>query len=185
MLAAALLKDGRILVTGGFCEARRVLASAEIYDPATGVWRAVGSMTAPREKHSAATLADGRVLIVGGSADPGWHPVRTAELFDPRSGTFSAISDMDAARFKLPNATAGLEDGNVLVAGGATEVEVYDAAAGRFRTVGSLDGPHFFASATPLRDGTVLISGGYGRPDGRANGPLSTDRAWVYRPDGR
>ncbi len=176
--SAILLKDGRVLVTGGG-EGSNL---AEIYDPASGVWHATGNMTASRIKHAATLLPDGRVLITGGSPDNDWHPVRTAEVFDPRTNKFAAISNMELARFKIPDATAVLKNGNILIAGGAAEVEVYDNAAGRFFRAGSLDEAHFFASTTLLKDGRALITGGYTASRGRPNGPLSSEQAWIYVP---
>jgi hypothetical protein len=175
--AAVLLKDGRVLVTGGG-DGRQ----AETFDPRTSTWRETGEMTEPRMKHAATLLPDGRVLIVGGAPDGGWHPVRSAEIFDPSTNKFSAIGEMEFARFKLPDAVTSLRDGSVLVAGGAAEAERYEPKSGKFLPAGSVEAPHFFASATLLPDGRVLITGGYGMPKGRGNGPLSTDEAWMYRP---
>jgi hypothetical protein len=176
--SAVVLKDGRVLVTGG----GDGQSLAEIYDPTRGVWRATGSMTAPRIKHAATLLPDGRVLITGGSPDSQWHPVRTAEVFDPRTNKFTAISEMELARFKIPDATARLKDGRTLIAGGASEVEIYDNASGKFFRAGSLDEAHFFASTTLLKDGRALITGGYTASRGRPNGPLSSEQAWLYVP---
>ena len=176
--SAVVLKDGRVLVTGGGVGKNL----AEIYDPASGVWHATGNMTAPRLKHAATLLPDGRVLITGGSPDNDWHPVRSAEIFDPRTNKFTAISQMELARFKIPDATAILKNGRILIAGGAAEVEVYDNAARKFFRAGSLDEAHFFASATLLKDGRALITGGYTASRGRPNGPLSTEQAWIYVP---
>ena len=176
--SATVLKDGRVLVTGGG-DARNL---SEIYDPASGVWHAAGNMTASRMKYAATLLPDGRVLITGGSPDSQWHPVRTAEVFDPRTNKFTAISDMELARFKIPDATAVLKNGRILIAGGAAEVEVYDNAAGKFFRAGSLDEAHFFASTTLLKDGRALITGGYTASRGRPNGPLSSEQAWLYVP---
>jgi hypothetical protein len=180
--SAVVLRGGRVLATGGGKGRDSALASAEIYDPGTATWHAAGNMTSPREKHAATVLPDGRVLITGGSADGQWHPVRTAELFDSHTNKFSAIGDMELARFKLPNATATLKNGKVLVAGGAAEVEIYDSVTGRFFRAGKVEEPHFFAAATLLNDGRVLITGGYGLPNGRPNGPISSERAWIYQP---
>jgi Kelch motif protein len=171
------LGNGRVLVTGGGNG-----RSAEVYDPATATWRAVGDMTSVRQKHAATLSPDGRVLITGGAPDSQWHPLRTAEIFDPRTNKFSAIADMELARFKLPAATASLRNGEVLIAGGATEVEIYNNATGRFSRAGSVAEPHFFAAATSLDDGRVLITGGYGLPNGRPNGPVSSEQAWIYQP---
>jgi WD40 repeat protein len=79
--AAALLSDGRVLITGGdsanFSGITR--ASAELYDPATGVFSATGSMTVARAFHTATVLSDGSVLIVAGSNDSG--ELSSAELY--------------------------------------------------------------------------------------------------------
>jgi hypothetical protein len=176
--SAVVLKDGRVLVTGG----GEGWNLAEIYDPASGLWHATGNMTTRRVKHAATLLPDGRVLITGGAPDNQWHPVRSAEVFDPRTNKFTAISDMELARFKIPDATAVLKNGRVLIAGGAAEVEVYDNAAGKFFRAGSLDEAHFFASTTLLKDGRALIIGGYTASRGRSNGPLSSEQAWIYVP---
>lgn len=175
--AAVLLKDGRVLMTGGG-DGRQ----AEIFDPRTSSWTETGEMTVPRMKHASILLPDGRVLIVGGAPDNGWHPVRSAEIFDPHTNKFTAIGDMEFARFKVPDAATALKDGSVLIAGGAAEAEVYEPRSGKFTPAGSVDAPHFFSSATLLPDGRVLIAGGYGLPNGRSNGPLSTQEAWTYRP---
>jgi hypothetical protein len=175
---AVVLKDGRVLVTGGGNG-----RAAEVYDPNAATWSTVGDMTTVREKFAATLLPDGKVLITGGAPDSLWHPMRSVEAFDPRTNKFTAIADMASARFKLPAATANLGNGDVLVAGGASEVEVYDVAINRFLPArGNLADAHFFAAATLLRDGRVLITGGYGYPNGRPDGPISTEQAWIYQP---
>ncbi|MCM2315411.1 MAG: hypothetical protein NDJ92_09710 [Thermoanaerobaculia bacterium] len=56
-----------MLVTGGnddwTCGG---FARAELYDPATGQFRGVGTMTESHDIHTAALLPDGKVLIAGG-----------------------------------------------------------------------------------------------------------------------
>ena len=64
---ATLLRDGRVLVVGGFSAGGAgVQASAELYDPATGRWTVTASLRTPRRNHTATLLADGRVLVAGG-----------------------------------------------------------------------------------------------------------------------
>src|SRR5271167_528399 len=87
---ATVLPHGEVLITGGTRNIgfRAQLASAEIYDPNSGTFRAIGSMSTPREGHTATLLRDGRVLIAGGSPN-GIRTTASAEIFDPRTGTFT------------------------------------------------------------------------------------------------
>ena len=68
--SATLLSNGQVLVAGGASSSSlsetAILASAEVYDPSAGAFRAVGAMTTARRVHTATLLPDGRVLIVGG-----------------------------------------------------------------------------------------------------------------------
>jgi N-acetylneuraminic acid mutarotase len=74
---ATLLPDGRVLVLGGRVHggaASPLLRDAELYDPDTGRWAAIGDMIDARSGHTATLLPDGRVLVLGGAG---------FELYDP------------------------------------------------------------------------------------------------------
>jgi hypothetical protein len=64
---ATRLADGQVLVVGGDNDDSLALASAELYDPATGTFTPTGSMATARLNQTATLLADGRVLVVGGA----------------------------------------------------------------------------------------------------------------------
>jgi hypothetical protein len=69
-----------------------------------------------------------------------------------------------------------LPNGKVLIAGGGERAEVFDPATGTFSIAsGSLDEAWFFATATLLQSGKVLIVGGYHR------GVVCTAGAWIYQ----
>jgi hypothetical protein len=104
---ATLLPSGQVLVAGGCTNlggscapAYDGLASAELYDPATGRWTRTGSMTMPRFNHGAALLPNAKVLIVGGADGTTTlgHALATAELYNPVTGTFTATLPMNTAR---------------------------------------------------------------------------------------
>jgi hypothetical protein len=120
--AAVLLTNGKVLIAGGRscfgekCSSRNgMLASAELYDPATHSFTPTGNLKeARRSLPDCASLLDGRALIVGGAA--------SAETFDPRTGAFRTVTgSFDSARFN--SAAIQLMDGSVRIFGG------YDASA--------------------------------------------------------
>jgi hypothetical protein len=53
--------NGQVLVAAG-----ELTGSAELYDPATGVWKATKSLGRSREGHAATLLLNGEVLVSGG-----------------------------------------------------------------------------------------------------------------------
>ncbi|MDR0842572.1 MAG: hypothetical protein LBP68_04030 [Acidobacteriota bacterium] len=118
-----LLPDSRVLFVGGTSldvgtGAVITLASAEIYDPKTGVFTAIGNMGTARVQHTASLLPDGRVLIAGGESDSG-QLLASAEIYNPTSETFSPAASMSVPR--TLHAAAVLDGGKVLLVGGDRE----------------------------------------------------------------
>jgi Kelch motif/Galactose oxidase, central domain len=139
---ATLLPDGKVLIMGGeTCNdsARCVLASAELYDPPTGMFIPTGTMRTARWGYTATLLNNGKVLIAGGSS----HTVfafASAELYDPSTGTFTATGDMTTPR--SGHTATLLPNGSVLITGSGAwsgqvpGAELYDPDAGEFRPAG-------------------------------------------------
>ena len=80
-LAATLLPNGLILVTGGEGTSG-VLASADLYDLSTDTWYSTGSMSTPREWLTTTLLQNGTILATGGCKE-GSIPLSSAELYTP------------------------------------------------------------------------------------------------------
>ncbi len=172
------LGDGRVLVTGGHTGQRRaleILASAEIYDPRTGVFASVGALETARHKHDALLLADGRVLILGGAdGRDSEGQLSSVEIFDPKSGVFVTAASMALARYKIQGTSQRLADGRVVVPGGPGRVEVFDPETGGFvLTPFDLGPTRLFAATASLSDGRILVTGGYG------DGIVASDSAWL------
>jgi len=173
---ATLLHDGRVLIVGG--RGDKVNAVAEIYDPKTRRFTESGSLITARYKHTAGLLPDGRVLIAGGSDERDWSGnLNSAEIYDPRTGKFTSASPLNDARFKLPEEAVPLASGRLLIAGGSRQAEVFDPANGKFLIVsGEMTDARHFMTETRLKDGSVLLAGGY------PNNDQATAQAWVYKP---
>ena len=107
---ATLLPNGEVLVAGGHIFGGR--ASAELYDPATGLWTATGNCTAQRLSYRDAPAqrpsARRRGILSAAFA--------TAELYDPATGLWTATGSMVTGRYS--HSATLLPNGQVLVAGG-------------------------------------------------------------------
>src|SRR5262249_30499074 len=180
--------DGRVLIAGGASYDSGFIstASAELFDPATGAFQPAGSLISDRADHTATLLPDGEVLIAGGwkgrdakdslTPDPFF-----SELFDPSNSSFHRTADMSARR--AGHSAIPLPDGKVLLIGGLAVarniqelfqnefsgqpfVEVYDPVKQTFTGFTGLlnNMPWRDFSTTLLKDGNILLAGGYSPP---------------------
>jgi hypothetical protein len=178
------LTNGKVLVAGGGTD---TTATAELFDPSSGSFTATGGMEFDRRAHTANLLNDGRVLVAGGggpTSDPNYGSSATAELFNPASGQFTPTT-VDMATKRANHRAVLLNDGTVLVVGGVTVYaclrrntcttylaasELFDPAAnGSFTPTSDMTTPRAYHTATILKDGTVLVTGG-----DNGSGPLAT-----------
>ncbi len=165
---ATLLPNGKVLVAGGLSynfDSPFTLASAELYDPASGTWTATGSLATARYLHTATLLPNGKVLVAGGYFGGIYSPLASAELYDPASGTWTATGSLVTARAITrrrccPTARCSLSGGHD---GGSVlaSAELYDPASESWTATGSLATARYRHTATLLPNGKVLVAGGY------------------------
>ncbi|MGZ8563593.1 MAG: Kelch repeat-containing protein, partial [Candidatus Limnocylindria bacterium] len=176
--AVVVLRDGRVLVAGGYCR-----GAPDAQAPAAGAL-----LASYREPDT------GSGIVTDVSPPHVGAAMATAELFDPDTGQWTETGPMSYARYGA--AATLLSDGRVLVVGSqcpnyggevtvdqgaCASAEIYDPATGRFTLTGTLPEldvtgydyphsqdsmpdppPHFMGTLVPLPDGGALLVGKYG-----------------------
>jgi large repetitive protein len=179
-VGGAALGNGKVLVAGGWNTTSKTLASAEVFDEATGTFTTTGPMGGPHLWAGWASpwpvLDSGKVLTAGG-LDATGALLPTAELYDPVGGMFASTGGLSPAVVAF-NAVK-LQDGSVLFIGGYSTVTVapptpsfqytagtnqvqrYDPTSGMFGSAGTLAEARLFGCNVLLPSGKVLAIGGW------------------------
>jgi WD40 repeat protein len=166
---ATLLGNGKVLVAGGGT------ASAELFNPSTGLFTSTKNMISSRMGDIATRLANGDVLLAGGT-----NSCCTAlgDLFNPTTGAFSATADGGTQALWLAGTL--LKDGRVFMAGGELTVLISGGSTrcclfgpdsfpqgilfaptnNSFISAGDMTTSRAFHTATLLGNSEVLIAGG-------------------------
>ena len=156
---AVLLPDGRVLIASGDTQ------NADIYDPKADTFTQVPTL-AIHTFGFMVRLRDGRAMLGGGDAGQ-----TAVELFDWKTNTFSMAAPLNAGRSMLTAHT--LPDGRVIAIGGASmsaggvdapqdTMELYDPVANTWTVAPyKLSTPRCWHASALVRDGTVVVMGGY------------------------
>jgi len=187
---ATLLLNGKVLVAGGWPDHTHngIMSSAELYNPATGIWTPTIGMNVGRAGHTATLLSDGKVMVVGASRGL----PNSAELYDPATEHWSFTGSTTTPRFGYHTATL-LPNGLVLVAGGydstgnhaSAKAELYDPTTGTWTQTGSLAAARHDHTATLLTNGKVLVTGGQNEVGILATAELYDPATGTWTPAGR
>ncbi len=175
---AILLKDGRVLITGGWeadgsmWDVSDATPTAEIFDPETNTMYQLPDMMVARLWHQMSLLQDGSVLITGGISTNGG--VAIAEIFDPSTNSFRTVGrNMKMGR--SAHAAAVMSDGRVLISGGLAKgdlndvlteeplkvLEIFDPVRESFEILKEkMEKGRVFHTMTTLSSGHILILGG-------------------------
>jgi hypothetical protein len=165
---AVVLRDGRVLLTGGCstagCEGVDAAARSALFDPRSGLFSDGPAMAEPRVSHTATLLPDGRVLVIGGYPAEGAAPTGSMEIYDPQRNRFLRFGSLQVPR--ADHTATLLPNGLVLVAGGRgadgralDSVELVDPRTGDVQPAPPLPGPRTAHTATEIPGGVLLIGG--------------------------
>ena len=163
---ATILLNGKVLIIGGYASSGGT-QTAELYDPASGLFESVGMTLFQHGGLCTATLLlDGRVLIAGGGTAQ-----MSAEIYNPATGSFTETGQMSYRHYG--HTATRLLDGRVLIAGGSRSgddtggcpitqqfCEIFNPASETFAPANPLNQDRSSHTATLLDDGHILITGG-------------------------
>lgn len=161
---AALLGDGRVLVTGGLMVidpgvSGLIFDHAALFDPMTDSWELANPMNESRALHAVTSLGDGRVVVAGGRTGSLGQTqfAMNAEIYDPVQNAFTLLGNFQYGA--LGGSVLELGDGRVLAAnaGGA---ELLDLETGATSLAYEYPGYRTSYSAVLLPGPRALIYGG-------------------------
>ncbi|CAJ1453382.1 unnamed protein product [Effrenium voratum] len=130
--AAAVLDDGRMMIIGGYTEqgiAQGLLASCDVFDPATEQWTEDGAAPLSRARwgHGCACL-QGKVYVVGGCSlqleaqaqEAFMVTLRHCEIYLPKENRWIATAPLQIAR--SGTRVVALDDSHLAAIGGCDDV---------------------------------------------------------------
>ncbi|MBM3976472.1 MAG: hypothetical protein FJ299_05730 [Planctomycetes bacterium] len=178
--AAVKLNDGRVMLIGGGNDAGAIVASCDIWDPATGLCTPAAPMSTPRGQHTATLLPDGRVYVVGGLSLLNTADIlatlnsalASTTIYNPATNTWSAGPNMPKPR--VGHTATLLGNGQVLIAGGieltnliiivvpdfSADCRRYNPATNTMSSAAAIPGARGLHAATRLSNGNAAIAGG-------------------------
>lgn len=168
---ATLLGDGKVLVTGGYARTPATVFrnTAELYDPATGIWTLLPlALSTARAQHAAALLPGGNTLLLAGGVNSSGF-VTTAEIYAVDGSTTTVIPYGGAGNV---HQAVSLDDDSVLVMSDASTTALRFNPGTLTWTPSTMSAARTLPTMTLLADGRVLVAGG-----------SNLDTAEIYNPD--
>ena len=173
--SSAVQSGNRILVTGGQKANSSTFARySYTFNPTDRSWT---SLAPPLQLsyHKQSMMKDGRVLVTGGSKfvpGTGYVYNNVTQIYSPYSNTWSDGASLPVGSI-FGNTQSTLQDGRVLIVGGANEIwsgvdrstmynqaYLYDPGTNRWEEAAPYPYPIYDAAQSTLKDGRVLVTGG-------------------------
>ncbi len=167
---ATVLKNGKVLIAGGYNKDDGFYAKTHIYDPEKGQWSNAASMGTARSGHTATLLNDGKVLVAGGyNSNDGY--LASSEIYDPTSDNWEKTEQMFGA--VAYHASVFLPDtGKALLIGGSNApgtpvklVQLYDPVTRLWGRLDDMEFARMHPAAVCLSGEEVIVGGGMTGPN--------------------
>lgn len=178
--SAVLLKNGKVLITGGKSDDEDVLYAAEIYDPKTETFTMTNGLNIARMNHNSIALPNGNAVIIGGQTKN--DGLKIPEIYNIQTKQFEKI------KMEIGNNAIMLPDGKIFYASGGIEgsffaptkitniSEICDMEKFICTDVGKLKEYRYAHTAVLLNNDKVLVIGGYKN----SRTPLTSAEMFTY-----
>ncbi|MEJ5352701.1 MAG: kelch repeat-containing protein [Melioribacteraceae bacterium] len=103
--SAILLKDGKVMISGGTTKTESAISECELFDPANNIWSLTAPLNEPRSNPSSILLPDGNVFVSGGGDFVTVDNItyydykKTAEIFSVKNNTWISTNSMKYGRW--------------------------------------------------------------------------------------
>lgn len=165
--AGTVAIDGTIYIVGGL-SSRAVYPFVHAYDTVAEEWTRLPDLPTERD-HMAIGAVNGQIVVAGGRAGAIGSHVDRVDIFDPAVGEWTTGAAMPTSRGGGAAAVVGGElfviggEGNPALATGVyDQVEAYDVAADRWRSLDPMPNPRHGMWAAAV-DGRIYVPGGAAR----------------------
>lgn len=171
---STVLSDGKVLIAGGVLgPANNADAtSTEVYLPTTDAFVPGPNLPEPRQGHTTTVLKNNKILLVGNSNG---NSAKAVVLPDAAAASVGVATDaLNFGRYNhaasLLSNGAALTNDMVLVTGGfgnnPKSAELYNPTDNKWYPAGNMSEARALHTSTLLRNGKVLIIGGYNNTSG-------------------
>jgi len=160
----AQLPNGEVMTVGGYGQlttGQLGIVDSDIFNPATGKWRAVANMHLPRWYPSLTELSNGNYVAISGNSTSAVTWANTPEVYDPHANTWTTLPKVSTSQINEEEYPFSylIPNGNVFSIGPSEDVSYELGVPNETWTSVGASGI-FNGSSVMYRPGKILYTGG-------------------------